>query len=268
MQLILHFNCRRPLLNEFPNYLHLLASTSFKALRVMKNKVASRVCNLVFNVMYAPLNLVAYQRMEIHASMQLTSIEGVKCVKEGAGFLLSSCFMDAGSLNLCLGSLSWMPCLSYMMVLVPCATAQTFSRMVVLPELALPMTRIRKWGHSYCPWSTAIDSGSASITWVSHGKQCELGFDLPNACVPVLIIFAIMQSQYRRLPVGMAQQGWMGKSTWDKSSSARQQQCTRQQMVCWIVQGKEWCTESTDETRMVYRNQNPDGSTKGNVPAV
>jgi len=40
-----------------------------------------------------------------------------------------------------------LPSLSYMMDFVPFATPQTFSRMVVLPALALPMTRMRKCGH-------------------------------------------------------------------------------------------------------------------------
>jgi hypothetical protein len=42
-----------------------------------------------------------------------------------------------------------LPSLSYMMGFVPFATPQIFSRMVVLPALALPMMRIRKWGHRY-----------------------------------------------------------------------------------------------------------------------
>ena len=40
-----------------------------------------------------------------------------------------------------------LPSLPYMMGFVPFATPQTFSRMVVLPALALPMTRMRKCGH-------------------------------------------------------------------------------------------------------------------------
>jgi len=55
MQLIFQLICSRSLLNEIPNSFHLLSSTSFKALRIMKNEVASRVCNLVFNVMYPSL---------------------------------------------------------------------------------------------------------------------------------------------------------------------------------------------------------------------
>ena len=90
--------------------------------------------------------------------MQLTSIDGVKCVVEaagGTGFLLKSFFMGTDILNLGFGSLGSGLCSGLcsgscsgscliMMGLVPCATPQTFSRMVVLPALALPMTRMRK----------------------------------------------------------------------------------------------------------------------------
>ena len=175
MQLISQLSCSRSLLNEFPNNLHLLTCTSFKAPRVMEDKVASRVGNLVLNIMYAPLNINGWKY--ICFTMQLTSIDGVKCVaevaedadedigegfkcvSEGTGFLLKSCFMASlnpgftlssgegsgvgSGVGLILG-LSRTPCSSYMMGLVPCATPQTFSRMVVLPALALPMTRMRK----------------------------------------------------------------------------------------------------------------------------
>jgi hypothetical protein len=40
-----------------------------------------------------------------------------------------------------------LPLLSYMMGFVPFATPQIFSRMVVFPALALPITGIRKCGH-------------------------------------------------------------------------------------------------------------------------
>ena len=40
-----------------------------------------------------------------------------------------------------------LPSFPYMIGFVPFATPQTFSRMVVLPALALPMTRMRKCGH-------------------------------------------------------------------------------------------------------------------------
>jgi hypothetical protein len=66
MQLIFQFNCNGPLLNEFPNNLQLLACASFKTLRVMEDKVASWVGNLVLNIMYAPLKLIVYQQVEIY----------------------------------------------------------------------------------------------------------------------------------------------------------------------------------------------------------
>jgi len=52
-----------------------------------------------------------------------------------------------------------------MMGLVPFATPQTFSRIVVLPALALPMTRIRKYGHRYRSLSTltCVPSESAPV---------------------------------------------------------------------------------------------------------
>ena len=55
MQLISQFKCRRLFLYEVPNSIHLLTCTSFKPLRIMEDKVASRVCNLVLNVMYSSL---------------------------------------------------------------------------------------------------------------------------------------------------------------------------------------------------------------------
>ena len=91
--------------------------------------------------------------------MQLTSSDGVKCVTEleaagegvkgigeGKGILLKSFFIDADGLNLGFnfGSGLGSGLDLIMMGLVPCATPQTFSRMVVFPALALPMTRIQK----------------------------------------------------------------------------------------------------------------------------
>lgn len=52
MQLISHLNFTGLLLNECSHSIHLLASTSLKALRVMEDiEVAPRVC-LVLNIMY------------------------------------------------------------------------------------------------------------------------------------------------------------------------------------------------------------------------
>ena len=58
---------------------------------------------------------------------------------------------------------------------VPFATPQTFSRMVVLPALALPMTRIRKWGHLYCSlsnvtFSTCATAKNQSISFYARGE--------------------------------------------------------------------------------------------------
>ena len=45
---------------------------------------------------------------------------------------------------------------------VPFATPQTFSRIVVFPALALPITRIRKWGHRKRSLSNLISSSLGS----------------------------------------------------------------------------------------------------------
>ena len=49
-----------------------------------------------------------------------------------------------------------------MMGLVPFATPQTFSRIVVFPAFALPITRMRKCGHLYRSLSTFIFSSLIS----------------------------------------------------------------------------------------------------------
>ena len=55
MQLIFQLSFSRPLFNECPNNLQLLNCTRFKTLRVMENEVASRVGNLMLNIMYVSL---------------------------------------------------------------------------------------------------------------------------------------------------------------------------------------------------------------------
>ena len=55
-----------------------------------------------------------------------------------------------------------LPSLSYMMGSVLFAIPQTFSRMVVFPALALPMTRMRKCGHKYCSLSNLTSVSSVS----------------------------------------------------------------------------------------------------------
>src|SRR5258705_13377940 len=67
MQLISHLNCSGLLLNKPPNSLQLLTCTSFKSLRVMEDKVPSRVCHLVLNVMYASLtNMLSRETSIFH----------------------------------------------------------------------------------------------------------------------------------------------------------------------------------------------------------
>ena len=54
------------------------------------------------------------------------------------------------------------PSLSSIMGVVPFATPQTFSRIVVLPAFARPMTRMRKYGHLYRSLRILTSSTSAS----------------------------------------------------------------------------------------------------------
>ena len=80
MQLISQFKCRRLFLYEVPNSIHLLTCTSFKPLRIMEDKVASRVCNLVLNVMYSSLK-ITYFSCQSHSCCAIyvhTSIDGAK----------------------------------------------------------------------------------------------------------------------------------------------------------------------------------------------
>jgi hypothetical protein len=70
-----------------------------------------------------------------------------------------------------------LPSLSYIIGFVPCCTPHIFSRIVVLPALALPIMRIWKWGHSYCSLSITICFGSVSIMNESDLSQilnCDL----------------------------------------------------------------------------------------------
>ena len=91
MQLVFQLRCNRSLLNKIPNNFHFPTCTSFKALRIMKNEVAYRVCNLVFNIMYPSLKNVAYQRSCCTKHHLLTSIDGVK------GMLYASATFVAGT---------------------------------------------------------------------------------------------------------------------------------------------------------------------------
>ena len=88
MQLILQFGCSRLLFNEVPNNLYLLLCTRLKTLWVMEDKVASFVCNLMLNLMYASL-IIYNQKVRQSLSIVknwLTSIDGIKWVSEGSNF--------------------------------------------------------------------------------------------------------------------------------------------------------------------------------------
>ena len=98
-----------------------------------------------------------------------------------------------------------LPSLSYIIGFVPFATPHIFSRMVVLPALALPMTRIRKCGHMYCSLSilTCVssdvpdiyqsDNGNAKTSywitqWKPTGSVCHYSIDyLMMECASVLL---------------------------------------------------------------------------------
>ena len=166
--------------------------------------------------------------------MQLTSTDGVKCVAEGfeawgTCFLLKACFMLSSSLNLgfrlCSAwgvRMSSTPCSSYMMGFVPFPTPHTFSRIVVLPALALPMIRIRKQGHSYCALSIAIAS-SVSIFIVTF--DClDQWFDPHDSGIPVLKVSAISNSDLHNSKASGSGKGWYSKF---------KRSCTRQAMVRW-----------------------------------
>jgi len=63
MQLVFQLSFSRPLFNELPDNDQFLSCTRFKTLRVMEDEVASIVCNLMLNIMQAPLIIIAYEKM-------------------------------------------------------------------------------------------------------------------------------------------------------------------------------------------------------------
>ena len=159
MQLILQFGCSRHLLNEVPNNLYLLLCTRLKALWVMEDKVASFICNLMLNVMYSSLKIQLVQSKCIH-SKSLTHLNWWYQMIQKASLL----HLGGTEYEKVHGISSNLPASLYMVMgCVPFATPQTFSRMVVLPALALPMTRIRKCGHLYFSLSIAISSTGATM---------------------------------------------------------------------------------------------------------
>lgn len=55
VQLLTQLGCIGPLINEFPDIVYLFICTRFKTWGVVENEVASRVSNLVFDIMYTSL---------------------------------------------------------------------------------------------------------------------------------------------------------------------------------------------------------------------
>ena len=162
MQLILQLGCSRLLLNEVPDnlYMYLLLCTRLKTLWVMEDKVASFICNFMFNIMYTSLTF-EWNQWVLSASMyRLASMDGIKWVSQGSNSWPWRNRKWGSILGFHLCNLPFLSCI--MMGFVPFSTPQTFSRMVVLPALALPMTRMRKWGHLYCSLSIGISPGCAA----------------------------------------------------------------------------------------------------------
>ena len=147
MQLLTQLICIGPLINKFPDIVYLFICTRFKAWGVVENKVAPRVCDLMLNIVCTSLQSCCMSTQILCSCYwQVTSIEDVTCGAEGATFdlPLNLCLTRASSLGLPgltpISTPSW----SYVIRADPGATPQTFSRIVVLPALALPMMRIRK----------------------------------------------------------------------------------------------------------------------------
>ncbi len=144
MQLVFQLSFSRLLFNELPSNLQFLSWTTFKTLRVMEDKVTSRICNMMLNMMQASLWSSLHVNGCIHTSLsgspQLMASNESQTVQ--ADYLQETQQSNEAQTH-------WtdLPSLSYMMGFTPFATPQTFSRTVVLPALALPMTRMRKCGH-------------------------------------------------------------------------------------------------------------------------
>ena len=74
-----------------------------------------------------------------------------------------------------------LPFLSCIMTgVVPFSTPQTFSRMVDLPALALPITRMRKWGHLY--WFLSFATSIAARDSQVHFLVREESGCWPTRC--------------------------------------------------------------------------------------
>ena len=110
----------------------------------MEDKVTSRICNMMLNMMQASLWSSLHVNGCIHTSLsgspQLMASNESQTVQ--ADYLQETQQSNEAQTH-------WtdLPSSSYIMGFAPFATPQTFSMMVVLPALALPMTRMRKCGH-------------------------------------------------------------------------------------------------------------------------
>ena len=140
----------------------------------------SILCTLLWNLPHY------YISGQWYLIIWLTNIEGIKCDSESASCLPTrwwTCEIEGLWFSL--------PFSSYMIGFVPCCTPQTFSRMVVLPALALPMTRIRKWGHLYRSLSITVCGISISAMWIKF--WWDKYFHQPSACAAVsAIVFDFM----------------------------------------------------------------------------
>ena len=106
----------------------------------MEDKVTSWVCNLMLNIVQASL-LLLHVNGYIHTSLSdppqmMVSNESQTAQADYLQETQQSKEVQNSE------SQTELPSLLYMMGFVPFATPQTFSRMVVLPALALPMTRM------------------------------------------------------------------------------------------------------------------------------
>ena len=80
-----------------------------------------------------------------------------------------------------IGLSSDLPSLSSTMGFVPFDTPQTFSRMVVLPALARPMTRMRKCGHLYRSRRISMSTSESTTSLIL--LELRHYFDLLDACI-------------------------------------------------------------------------------------
>ena len=136
----------------------------------MEDKVTSFICNLMLNIMFTSLTYIL-ECNQWSLSTSMYTIDLPQWMVSNGFHKVPVLHLEGRDYEKVHGISSNLPFLLYMMMgCVPFATPQTFSRMVVLPALALPMTRMRKWGHLYCPLSivrSSICTGAMgqSIFW-------------------------------------------------------------------------------------------------------